>query len=85
MSRSNKSKIAVTLLSALAFGASDASAMNSGIKNSGNLATKSSSFSASKDSKLSSKSPQSLGTVGGRLLIKILRESKKAFRYWKKF
>ena len=55
MNRSNKSKIAVTLLSALTFGANDASAMNSGIKISGNLATKSSSFSTSKDSKLGSK------------------------------
>jgi len=73
MSRSNKSRIAVTLLSALAFGANDASAMNSGIKNSGNLATKSSSFSASKDSKSSPKSPQTVGTVGGATSNKNLK------------
>ncbi|MBO6127220.1 MAG: hypothetical protein J6P21_04460 [Clostridia bacterium] len=62
MSRSNKDKIAVTLLSALAFGANDASAMNSGIKNSGNLATKSS---------------QTVGTVGGATSNKNLEKIKK--------
>ena len=55
---------AVTLLSALAFGANDASAMNSGIKTSGNLATKSN-FSTSKEQKLDSKLPQTVGTVKG--------------------
>ena len=70
MNRSNKSKFSVTLLSALAFGANSTSAMNSGIKTSGNLATKSSSFSTSKDSKLSPKSSQSVGTVS--ILEKVL-------------
>ena len=42
MSRTNKNKIAVTLLSALAFGANDVSAIDSGIKTSGNLPAKSS-------------------------------------------
>ncbi|MBO6126749.1 MAG: hypothetical protein J6P21_01950 [Clostridia bacterium] len=53
MSRSNKRRFAVTLLGALAFGASDASAMDSSIKKS-MLAPKSN-FSASKDTKLGSR------------------------------
>ena len=78
MSRSNKSKIAVTLLGALAFGA-NAQAQDF----SKNKIIKTDSFSIIKDSKLGGKSAQTIGAVGGRIIIKILKKLKKAFRHWK--